>query len=307
MKRKVTVVGSTNIDMTMQLDHLPVKGETVTNGEYYQAFGGKGANQAVSAARSGADVTFITCLGNDNYTSLLLESFIKDNVQTQYVFVEDSVCTGTAIIMTDKQGNNYIGVAPGANDFLTPERLNKALPALTAADIVLLQCEIPLASNHFVMDVCHKIGKKVMLNLAPARLIENSYLSKLYMLVVNQNEAEYLVGTKITNDNEIKEAANFLLVKGVENIIITLGSRGSYVKTRSEGFFVNGYRVDAVDTTGAGDVFCGALSVAITEGKSIADAVKFATAAAAICVTRLGAQPSAPRRDDIIDFMKKHG
>jgi ribokinase len=306
MNGKVVVIGSTNIDITMQLDHLPRMGETVTNGEYYQAFGGKGANQAVSAARGGANVHFVTCLGDDNFATLLLESFIKNSIQTRFVFLESGVSTGTALIMTDSQGRNCIGVAAGANELLTPALVDKALPAIKDADVVLLQCEIPHETNKHVIDICNRLGKKVILNLAPARVIEDTYLSKLYLLVVNETEAEFLCGMKLGNPADIEKASDKLLSKGPDNVIITLGARGSFVATPEKKFFVDSFIVDAVDSTGAGDVFCGSLAVALTKGHDYEKAVKFATAAAAICVTRLGAQPSAPRRDEIDDFLMKH-
>jgi ribokinase len=306
MKGKVVVIGSTNVDITMQLDHLPRLGETVTNGEYYQAFGGKGANQAVGAARSGGNVSFVTCLGDDNFASLLLESFIKDNIQTKYVFVESGVSTGTALIMTDTQGRNCIGVAPGANDNLLPLLVDKAMEAIKEADIVLLQCEIPHETNKHVIDICNRLEKKVILNLAPGRIIEDAYLAKLHLLVVNETEAEFLSGIKVGSHADIEKAADRLLNKGPENVIITLGARGSFMATHEKKCFVESYIVDAVDSTGAGDVFCGALAVALTEKKPYEKAVEFATAAAAICVTRLGAQPSAPRRLEIDEFFKKN-
>jgi ribokinase len=306
MNGKVVVIGSTNVDITMQLDHLPRMGETVTNGEYYQAFGGKGANQAVSAARGGANVHFVTCLGDDNFATLLLESFINNSIQTRFVFLESGVSTGTALIMTDTQGRNCIGVAAGANDLLTPALVDKALPAIKDAEIVLLQCEIPHETNKHVIDICNRLGKKVILNLAPARLIEDAYLSKLHCLVANETEAEYLSGIKPNSPTDIERAAEKILNKGPENVIITLGARGSYVATAEKKFFIDSFIVDAVDSTGAGDVFCGSLAVALTKGKDYEHAVKFATAAAAISVTRLGAQPSAPRRNEIDDFLKNH-
>ena len=304
--KKLVVIGSTNIDMTMQLDHLPRMGETVTNGEYYQAFGGKGANQAVGAARCGGNVFFVTCLGDDNFSPILLESFIKDNIQTKYVFVESGMSTGTALIMTDHQGRNCIGVAAGANENLSPELVDKALPAIKEAEMVLLQCEIPHETNKHIIDLCNKYGVKTMMNLAPARTIEDSYLSKLHLLVVNETEAEFLCGFKVTGNPDIEKAADFLLGKGPKNVVITLGARGSYVACENRKYFVDSYIVDSVDSTGAGDVFCSALAVSLTEGNQFETAVKFATAAAAICVTRLGAQPSAPRRVEIDDFIKKN-
>jgi ribokinase len=306
MNRRLAVIGSTNIDMTMQLDHLPKLGETVINGEYYQAFGGKGANTAVGAARSGGNVYFITCLGDDNFSPLLLESFIKDSIQTEYVYAESGISTGNALIMTDSQGRNCIGVAAGANDNLSPELVDKAFPAIKEAEIVLMQCEIPHETNKHIIDLCHKLGKKAMMNLAPARPIEDSYLAKLYLLVVNETEAEFLSGCKVASSSDIEKAADLILSKGPKNVIITLGARGSYVASEDKRFFVESYLVEAVDSTAAGDIYCGALAVALTEGKSLEESVKFATAAAAICVTRLGAQPSAPRRVEIDEFLAKH-
>jgi ribokinase len=306
MSGKVVVVGSTNIDITMQLDHLPRMGETVSNGEYYQAFGGKGANQAVGAARCGGNVFFITCLGNDNFSPILIESFIKDNIQTQFIFIESGTSTGTALILTDTQGHNCIGVAPGANDNLTPALVDKSVSLIKDADIVLLQSEIPHNTNKHVIDLCNKFGKKAILNLAPARELEDSYLSKIYLLVVNENEAEIVSAHKLTSNSDIEDAADIILSKGPQNLIITLGARGSFVACEGKKYFVEAFLVDAVDTTGAGDVYCGALAVALTEGKTFLNAVKFATAAAAISVTRLGAQPSAPKRIEIDEFLKEN-
>jgi ribokinase len=305
MNKKIVVIGSTNIDITMQLDHLPKMGETVTNGEYYQAFGGKGANQAVGAARSGGNVFFVTCLGDDNFSSILLESFIKDNIQTNYVFIETGISTGSALIMTDSQGRNCIGVAPGANDNLSPSMIDKALSAIKESEIILLQCEIPHQTNEYIIDLGNKLNKKVILNLAPARAIEDSYLAKLYMLVVNETEAELISGNKVSSPAGIEKAVDVILGKGLKNLIITLGERGSYVACEGKRYLIPAPKVEAVDTTAAGDIFCGALAVALNENKSIEEAVKFATAAAAICVTRLGAQPSAPRKIEIDEFLKK--
>ena len=305
MNKKIVVIGSTNLDITMQLDHLPKMGETVTNGEYYQAFGGKGANQAVGAARCGGNVQFVTCLGDDNFSSILLESFIKDNIQTNYVFIETGVTTGSALIMTDSQGHNCIGVASGANENLSPSLIDKALPSIKDAEIILLQCEIPHQTNEYIINLGQKLNKKVILNLAPARPIDDSLLAKLYLLVVNETEAEFISGRKVSNSAGIEKAADAILRKGLKNLIITLGERGSYVACEGKRYLVQAPKVESVDTTAAGDVYCGALAVALNERKSFENAVKFATAAASICVTRLGAQPSAPKRIEIDEFLNK--
>ncbi|MGC8824794.1 MAG: ribokinase [Bacteroidales bacterium] len=306
MEGKITVIGSTNIDITMRLPRLPEKGETINGGDYYQAFGGKGANQAVAAARCGGQVSLITCLGNDHYTTLLLESFINHNVQTQYVFVEETSFTGTAVIMTDKTGNNYIGVASGANESLTPEKIEKAMPAIADAEIILLQFEIPESTVRYVLDTCDQLSKKVIFNLAPAQKIDESYFNKVHTMVVNETEAEMVTGITTDTLSGVERAGDYMLAKGVQYAVITLGEKGVYLAGRSEQFFVEGIKVDAVDTTGAGDVFCGALAVACTEGMPIKKAIEFANAAAALSVTRLGAQPSAPRRDEILRLLAQH-
>ncbi|MCX7986788.1 MAG: ribokinase [Bacteroidales bacterium] len=304
MSGKITVIGSTNVDITMRLSRLPEKGETISGGDYYQAFGGKGANQAVAAARCGGQVTLVTCLGNDHFTTLLIESFLNHNIQTQYVFVEETSFTGTAVIMTDKTGNNYIGVAGGANDFLTPDKIEKALPSISQADIVLLQNEIPEATVRFVLNTCEKLKKKVIFNIAPACRLTDELFNKIHIAVVNETEAEMVTGIKILNSSDVERAAKLFISKGTPNVVITLGAKGAYVAGETEGFYVRGLEVEAVDTTGAGDVFCGALAIAYTEGMPIRKAVEFANAAAAISVTRLGAQPSAPRRDEVLDMIK---
>ncbi|HOK98726.1 MAG TPA: ribokinase [Bacteroidales bacterium] len=307
MQGKIVVIGSTNIDITIRLSRLPEKGETIKGGDYYQAFGGKGANQAVAAARCGGQVSFITCLGNDHYTTLLIESFINHNIQTQYVFVEETSFTGTAVIMTDKSGENYIGVAGGANEYLTPEKIEKAHPAIADADIVLLQFEIPDSTVHYVLDTCNRLGKKVIFNMAPANSMEDQYFSMIHMAVVNEKEAEIIAGVKIHALADVEKAAQIFLKKGTHYVVITLGEKGVYVAGPNESFFIEGIKVNAVDTTGAGDVFCGALAVACTEGMPIRKAIQFANAAAALSVTRLGAQPSAPRKEEVLQLLAQQG
>lgn len=307
MQGKIAVIGSTNVDISIRLPRLPEKGETISGGDYYQAFGGKGANQAVAAARCGGEVSLITCLGNDHYTALLLESFLNHHIQTQYVFVEETSFTGTAVIMTDKKGNNYIGVAGGANESLTPEKIEKALPAIAEADIVLVQFEIPDATVRYVLDTCNRLDKKVIFNIAPACKIDDSYFSKIYMAVVNETEAEMITGIKTDSLTGVAKAAQIFLAKGTPYAIITLGAKGAYLAGKDGNFYVDGISVEAVDTTGAGDVFCGALAAACLEGMPIKKAIEFANAAAALSVTRLGAQPSAPRKDEVVNLLAKQG
>ncbi len=304
MSKKITVIGSTNVDFLIKTDKLPGFGETVTGGVFFQNYGGKGANQAVGAARAAGNVTFVTCLGEDLYAGNLLENFKKDGIETTYVFKDRDEATGSALIMLDKDGNNYLSVASGANYKLSREHIDKAVNAIQEADMIIMQMEIPFETTSYVFDLAARHNKKVLFNLAPARPFDVSVLKKTYAFVVNEVEASMVTGLKVESDDEIKVAATGLLKLGCQIAIITLGARGSYVASSEFTGFVEAFRVKAVDTTAAGDVYCGSLAVALVEGKSLAEAVRFAGAASAISVTRLGAQPSVPHRKEIDEFIK---
>ncbi len=304
MSNNLLVIGSSNVDFLIRSEHLPAIGETVTDGYFMQTYGGKGANQAVGAARAGGNVTFVSCLGEDFYADNLIKQFIIAGINTSYIFKEKDTATGSALIMIDKNGNNYLSVAPGSNYRMGTKHIDQALPAIVNADIILLQMEIPFETTSYIFDLSGKHKKKIIFNLAPARPFDLSVLSKVYIFIVNEVEAAMVTGLKADTDEEIIFAAKDLLSRGPEIVIITLGERGSYVVTSEMQQFVPAYKVDAVDTTGAGDIFCGTLAVALTEGKTIIDSVRFAGAASAISVTRLGAQPSAPVRADINTFLE---
>jgi len=307
MGKKIWVVGSTNVDFLVKSEKLPARGETVTGGIFMQNFGGKGANQAVGAARAGGDVTFVTCLGKDLYAEELLRSFKKDGIHTQYIFTDASSATGSALIMLDRDGNNYLSVAPGANFSLSPSHIEKVRGALPEAEIIILQMEIPFETTGHVIRLAAKLGKKVLFNLAPARPFDKSVLGQVYAFVVNEVEASMVTGQRVETDDEVRSAARELRSLGPVLVIITLGARGSYIASEQYGEFVPAYKVKAVDTTAAGDIYCGSLAVALTEGKTPVEAVKFAGAASAISVIRLGAQPSAPSRKEIEEFLAVHG
>ena len=300
------VIGSTNVDFLIKTEKLPGFGETVTGGVFFQNYGGKGANQAVGAARAGGDVTFITCLGEDLYADNLMENFEKDNIETTYVFRDRDEATGSALIMLDRDGNNYLSVASGANYKLAPSHIDQALNKILEAEMIVMQMEIPFETTSYVFELAEKYKKKVLFNLAPARPFDLSVLKKTFAFVVNEVEASMVTGLKVETDDEIKTAAQKLLSLGCKTAIITLGARGSYVASADYSGIVSAFRVNPVDTTAAGDVYCGSLAVALVEGKSLPDAVRFAGAASAICVTRLGAQPSAPFRKEIEKFMAEN-
>ena len=303
MSHKILVIGSTNVDFLIKSDKLPSFGETVTGGVFMQNFGGKGANQAVGAARAGGDVTFVTCLGEDLYAEELLRSFKKDGIDTKYVFKDRESATGSALIMLDKEGNNYLAVAPGSNYKLTPAHIDQALDVFLEAEMIVMQMELAPLTTYHVFELAKKYHKKVLFNLAPAMPFNKDVLKQVYAFVVNEVEASMVTGLTVETDDEIRNAARALLALGPPVVVITLGSNGSFIATADFSQYVPSYKVKAVDTTAAGDVYCGSLAVALVEGKTLTEAVRFAGAAAAISVTRLGAQPSAPRREEIEDFM----
>ena len=306
MAGKLVVIGSSNIDLVMKMARLPRVGETVTDATFVQAFGGKGANQAVGAARAGGEVVFVSCVGDDAYGAQVRGSLEADGIDTRFVFTEAGVASGTALILVGGGGENYISVAPGANYRLTPAHVDRAREAIGAAAIVIGQCEILPETLDHVIAVGAELGKPVMLNLAPARRIADASLARLAYLAVNETEAEFLTGRRIESHEDVEAAVEALLAKGPRTVVLTLGARGAFVAAADGArSLVPGFTVDAVDTTAAGDVHCGALAVALVEGRPLLEAVRFANAAAALSVTRLGAQPSAPRRAEIEALLRK--
>lgn len=303
MKKKIVVIGSSNVDFTMKMDHLPRVGETVGNAQFFQTFGGKGANQAVGAAKAGGDVWFVNCVGDDAFAPLLKENLRQAGLHTDYVFDQPGVSSGAALIMVGAAGENYLSVAPGANYYLSPTMVEGLQSLIREAAIVILQCEILPETLATAINLAHTLDTPVMLNLAPARPIADEQLSKITYLVVNESEAEFLCGFPIHTPQSIEAAGEYLLAKGVKNVLLTLGADGLYLASPSQREKIPAFAVEAVDTTAAGDIFCGALAVAIVEGQSLVTACRFASAAAAICVTRFGAQPSAPTRTEIEQFL----
>ncbi len=299
MSQKIAVVGSSNIDLIMQVPSFPKPGETVAGGVFTQTFGGKGANQAVAAARAGGDVVFITCLGTDSYAENFMERFEEDNIDTSNVFQEPGVFTGTAIITVDENGQNCISVAPGANYKLNERHIITAQPVLREARVILLQGELHPEMLRYILNWTIKEEKKVLLNLAPAQPLEKEFLKHLAILVVNESEAGTLVGRQVKGIEQAQQAAEELATFTDGGVIVSLGKNGSYLVKDDLRQIVPAFKVKAIDTTGAGDVYCGSLASALVEGMAPLEAIRFASAAAAISVTRLGAQPSIPSRDEI--------
>jgi ribokinase len=296
---KIIVIGSSNTDMVIKSKKLPVPGETILGGTFLMNPGGKGANQAVAAARLGGNVTFVTKTGNDIFGSEAESLFAKENINTSYIVKDHQNPSGVAMITVDENGENCIVVASGSNGTLTAYDINDEVFDSNPDDIFLMQLEIPLSTVEFVAEKARGNGNRVILNPAPARHLSDDLLSYLYLITPNETEAEILTGIKVTDAVTAEMAAKSLIQNGVQNVVITMGGSGAFVLSGKTSKMIPVIPVKAVDTTAAGDIFNGALTVAISEGKNIEDAVVFANKAAAISVTRMGAQASAPYRNEI--------
>ena len=295
----IVVIGSTNTDMVVKAHHLPVPGETILGGTFLMNPGGKGANQAVAVARLGGEVTFVAKVGDDIFGHRSLDILKKEGIDSRYVFTDLEHPSGVALITVDENAENCIVVAPGANASLNKGDIDRAAGAIMEADFLLMQLETPLETIEYAARLAAGNGVKVILNPAPACPLSPELLSNLYMLTPNKTEASMLSGIEVTDMETAKQAAQAIHLKGVEVVIITLGSEGALIY--ENGFFstVEATPVKAVDTTAAGDTFNGALTVALSEGLSVKEAVGFASKAAAISVTRMGAQSSVPYRSEI--------
>jgi ribokinase len=305
-KDRIVVVGSSNTDMIIKLDRIPKEGETLLGGEFSMAAGGKGANQAVGAARAGGQVTFVARVGQDMFGEQAVAGFKKDGIDVSYVFHDGKKPSGVALIFVANDGENSIAVASGANAALAPADIRKANEALTTASTVVFQLETPLETVEAAAKLAKKAGARVILNPAPARRLPATLLRCVSILTPNETEAELLTGVKVQDAESAGKAAQKLQDLGVETVVMTLGSKGAFYQDKDQQGLIPAFKVKAVDTTAAGDVFNGALAVALTEGKELKQALRFASAAAAISVTRLGAQPSAPTRKEIEKFLKSN-
>jgi len=301
---KIFVIGSSNTDMIIQLDRLPVPGETIIGGKFSTAPGGKGANQAVAAARAGGSITFLSRVGTDMFGEEAIKGFAKDGLDINYISRDMNEPSGVALIFIGENGENSIGVASGANAKILPENLENLSNMFSEGDILLMQLEIPVETIEYAATVASEKNVKIILNPAPAQHLSDELLKKISIITPNETEAEILTGVKVNNDDDAQKAADILKKKGVDTVIITLGSRGAFVFDNEFNGLVPSFKVKAVDTTAAGDVFNGAFTVALSEGKSVKDSVLFGNAAAALSVTKLGAQPSAPHREDIENMLK---
>jgi ribokinase len=296
--KKIIVVGSANTDMVVKIDKHPLPGETRLGGDFFMNAGGKGANQAVAAARLGGNVAFVARVGNDIFGKQTLDGLTNEQIDTSHVFIDDTAPSGTALIIVNEAGENSIVVAPGANAKLSSEDVY-SISELTDTAFILMQLETPIETIKAVVKSAKIIGTKVILNPAPAQQLSNEILEGLFLLIPNESEASMLTGIQVTDLPTASMAADAILQKGVSHVIITLGKQGAYFKSPFKEILIPAPSVVAVDTTAAGDTFCGALTVALTEGKDWEDSIRFAITAASISVTRMGAQASVPYRNEI--------
>ncbi|MCP5096991.1 MAG: ribokinase [Chloroflexi bacterium] len=299
MGAKIIVVGSLNIDLVTRTAHLPQPGETIIGSDLQTIPGGKGANQAVAAARVGAEVAMIGRVGNDLFAEQLRVNLTANHVNTEYVMATESA-SGVALIVVDASGQNSIVVSPGANGLVTAVDIQNATPIIKSADLILLQLEIPLNAVQKAASIAHEHGVKVILNPAPAQPLPPELLQLVDILIPNESETSLLTGLSVNTQTEVEIAACQLLKLGVETVVLTLGERGALLANATGMNYISSFSVNSVvDTTAAGDSFVGGFAMALAEGKPLIDAVRWGNAAGAIAVTRVGAQPSLPTRAEV--------
>jgi ribokinase len=299
-KKRIVVIGSTNMDMVVKTTHIPVPGETALGGAFLMNPGGKGANQAVSVARLGGEVTFISRVGNDVFGKQSTQAFEEEGIDTSGVIEDNHAPSGVALITVDESGENSIVVASGANLNLSPEDVGTYLKKIPDVGIILMQLEIPMETVKFAARYAAEQGIMLIINPAPS----NPQVSELFPLIdiitPNSNEAEMLTGIAVTDLPSARRAAEKLYQQGVKNVAITLGANGAVLFNQERFHVIPATKVEAIDTTAAGDVFNGALALAIAEGKDLIAAIHFACQAASITATRMGAQSSIPYRKELV-------
>ncbi len=294
------------MDLVVKSARIPAVGETILGGDFLMTPGGKGANQAVAAAKLGAEVFFVAKLGRDVFAEQSLSSLRKEGVNTEYVVTTEQTPSGVALIMVDHAGDNVIVVAPGANQKLSPQDVEKAQSAISSSGAVVAQLEVPLGTVEFSARLANGAGVPFILNPAPARKLSLELLAMIDVLTPNETEAAILTGLEVTNKDSADVAARELLKSGVKAVILTMGAKGFLLAAGETTEFVPAVKVDAVDSTAAGDAFTGALAVGLAQGQTLRDAAFFANHAAALSVTRMGAQSSMPTRREVERFIREN-
>ena len=308
MKQKVTVFGSFVVDMMARTPRLPVPGETVLGTLFKQGPGGKGFNQGIAAHKAGGNVVMITKVGRDPMANVAYEAMDAVGLSKEYVFVNEEVSTGTALISVDETtGQNEIVIVPGACHTITDEDLARVEQEIKTSAYVLLQLEVNQDANDKVAKLAKDNGVRLIINTAPYQPLEDDFLKGAYLVTPNEVEAEEITGIPVKDLESADKAAKVFFDKGVENVLITLGSRGVYIATKEESRIIPCFKVKAVDTTGAGDAFNGGFLTALSEGKDLWEAARFAQALAALAVQRLGTTASMPTREEIEAFLAERG
>lgn len=302
--KKILVVGSCNTDMVIKSDRLPTPGETVIGGVFLMNPGGKGANQAVAAARQGGHVTFIAKTGNDVFGKQSLELYNSEGINTDLILSDPKNPSGVALIMVNSDGENCISVASGSNANLSPKDIEKFKNHICEADLILMQLEIPIETVEYVSELALRKHTRVILNPAPARSLPEKLLKGLFLITPNETEAEILSGIKVNDYKKAKEAADVISEKGVANVVITMGALGAFVKEGDNYSIIKPEKeITAVDTTAAGDCFNGTLCVGLSEGKTIKESARLAVIASGLCVQKMGAQSSIPYKRELISSL----
>tara|TARA_Y100000780_G_scaffold232136_1_gene261104 strand:+ start:1993 stop:2910 length:918 start_codon:yes stop_codon:yes gene_type:complete len=303
---QVTVVGSFMYDLVATVPRRPKTGETLVGNTFGMFLGGKGANQAIAASRAGSKVTMVGRLGNDFFGKQFLEKFSREGINTDFVTQDDENGTGVAMPLIDASGDNSIVIIPQANMALTVENINQAQSTIADADVLVMQCEVPMDANQRAAEIAKQNDTLVILNPAPAQLIPDQILKLVDIIIPNEIETETLTGLPTKTENEVLVAGRNLLSKGVETVILTLGDRGSLLLNEDGEKLIPAFDVSVVDTTAAGDSFCGVLAASLANGISINLSVEIANAAGALAVTKLGAEPSLPQRDAIDELLQSN-
>ncbi len=306
---KIMVVGSSNTDLVVQLPRLPRPGETITSSRFIRALGGKGANQAVAAARLGAEVTFLCKLGRDEYGQGCYRAYQGEGIHLEHVVWDEEAPSGVSIIFVDERGENMIGFTPGANMHLAAEEVDRAEEAIASADCLLTQLEIPVAADFKAAEIARRHGVPVILNPAPSSAFPIELLDQVDVLTPNENELEYMLANFAKGAGKVgaagsPDSALAEVTRRVRHLVVTLGAQGCRVISGGKDSLYPAFKVNAVDTTGAGDAFNGGLAVALARGQALEEAVRFASAVAALSVTRLGAMNSLPSAAEVDEFLK---
>lgn len=296
---KIVVIGGSNIDMIIHCDRLPVQGQIVAGRQFAMKSGGKGANQSIAIARMGGRVWFITKIGNDLFGKQSLELYESEGISLDYVFSDLNLPSSIGLIMADSLGEKYISIAQGAIRNLSVEDIDRARPAIEQADFLLMELEIPLETAEYVMEIAAKNNVTVILNPSPVQMISADLLRRVQIIIPNKTEASLLTGILVNDWPSARKAADSIYEKGIETVIVTLGSKGALVRDRGGYYEIPAVKVETVDTTAAGDTFCGVFCVGLSEGMDVVEAARMANRAAAISVSRPGSQEAIPYRAEL--------